>query len=418
MPLHFGAAFAEEGGDALLRVLAAEGGGEAALLGLDALVEVGAVGDELDLLAGDRRLGGQLAPPHQRRLEQLVVGDDAVGEAELERLLGEDRVADQVHLERLVGADQARQPLGAAEAGDDPELDLGLAEDRRLGGDPDVAGHRQLAAAAERDRVDRRDRRDAALAELAQQGVGRSGSAPCRSPSSIWVNALMSAPAEKTSGIEEAITIAPTPSAALTRSQTVRRSRITSGEIAFIGRLASQAIATLVAGLELDGLGLLAVVGLRVGVEALARAEAEPALGDEPLEDHRRREPLAVFLLELLDPLEHLVEPLDVGSPERWQQAFARVEAGAGHHPDVDVADRADALFDQAAGLDQGAAGEHRDQLLGVGVGVAGDRLLAVLVEALAAGLGAELAVGDEPLQPLVDVEAVAVGVGEVFGDV
>ena len=54
----------------------------------------------------------------------------------------------------------------------------------------------------------------------------------------------MSAPAEKTSGTEEATTIAPTPSAALTRSQTVLRSRITSGEIAFIGRFASQAIAT------------------------------------------------------------------------------------------------------------------------------------------------------------------------------
>ena len=62
--------------------------------------------------------------------------------------------------------------------------------------------------------------------------------------SSIWVKALMSAPAEKTIGTEEAITIAPTPSLALTRSQTVPRSRITSGETAFIGALASQAIAT------------------------------------------------------------------------------------------------------------------------------------------------------------------------------
>ena len=70
-----------------------------------------------------------LRRPHQRRLEQLVVGDDAVDKAELERLVGEDRVADQVHLQRLVLADQARQALGAAEAGDDAELDLGLAED-------------------------------------------------------------------------------------------------------------------------------------------------------------------------------------------------------------------------------------------------------------------------------------------------
>ena len=131
------------------------------------------MGDQLDLLDRDRRLGGQLAAPHQRRLEQLVVGDDAVDEAEFERLLGEDRVADQVHLQRLVRPDQARQPLGAAEAGDDPELDLGLAEDGRLGGDPHVAGHRQLAAAAEGDRVDGGDRRHPVLAELAQQRVGR-----------------------------------------------------------------------------------------------------------------------------------------------------------------------------------------------------------------------------------------------------
>ena len=43
LPLHFGAALAEEGADALLGVLAVEGGGEALLLGLDALVEVALV---------------------------------------------------------------------------------------------------------------------------------------------------------------------------------------------------------------------------------------------------------------------------------------------------------------------------------------------------------------------------------------
>ena len=50
----------------------------------------------------------------------------------------------------LLGTDEAGQPLRAAEAGDDPQLHLGLAEDGRLGGDPHVAGHRQLAATAER----------------------------------------------------------------------------------------------------------------------------------------------------------------------------------------------------------------------------------------------------------------------------
>ncbi len=48
------------------------------------------------------------------------------------------------------------------------------------------------------------------------------------------------------------------------------------------------------AGLDLDRVGLVAVVGLRVGVEALARLEAEAALGDQALQDPRRREALAV----------------------------------------------------------------------------------------------------------------------------
>ena len=64
---------------------------------------------------------------------------------------------DQVH--RLGLADRARQPLRAADAGNDAELDLGLAELRGVGGDDDVALHDQLAAAAERKARDRRDHR-------------------------------------------------------------------------------------------------------------------------------------------------------------------------------------------------------------------------------------------------------------------
>ena len=89
------------------------------------------VRDALDLLDRDRRLAGQLAPPGQREVEQLVVLDDAVDEPVLEGLLGRDRVADGVHLQRLGRPDEPREPLGAAEAGDDPEVDLGLAEGRR-----------------------------------------------------------------------------------------------------------------------------------------------------------------------------------------------------------------------------------------------------------------------------------------------
>ena len=62
-------------------------------------------------------------------------------------------------LHRPLLADHAGEALGAAAAGDDPERDLRLAEERRLGGDDHVAGERQLAAAAERVAGDRRDQR-------------------------------------------------------------------------------------------------------------------------------------------------------------------------------------------------------------------------------------------------------------------
>ena len=58
-----------------------------------------------------------------------------------------------------LGPDQPAQPLGAAGAGDDPEQHLGLAELGVLGGEPDVGGQRQLAAAAERVAGDRGDHR-------------------------------------------------------------------------------------------------------------------------------------------------------------------------------------------------------------------------------------------------------------------
>jgi hypothetical protein len=82
-----------------------------------------------------------------------------IGEADPQRLGGADDVAGEAQLLGLGDADPAGQALGAAEAGDDPELDLGLAELRVVGGDDEVAGQRQLAAAAEGEAVDRRDPR-------------------------------------------------------------------------------------------------------------------------------------------------------------------------------------------------------------------------------------------------------------------
>ena len=51
-------------------------------------------------------------------------------------------------------ADEPRQPLRTTCARDDAEEDLGLPDPRRVGGDAQVARHRQLEPAAERDAVD------------------------------------------------------------------------------------------------------------------------------------------------------------------------------------------------------------------------------------------------------------------------
>jgi hypothetical protein len=71
-----------ERADALLCVLRAERCGKALLLGGDALVEVALVRDRLDLLDRQRWLRGELTGPVERRVEQLVVRDDRLGEPE------------------------------------------------------------------------------------------------------------------------------------------------------------------------------------------------------------------------------------------------------------------------------------------------------------------------------------------------
>src|SRR3954447_1130407 len=128
LPLELSFPLAEECADPFLRVFGLERGGEALRLLLEALVEVAVRRDLLDLLDRDRRLIRKLARPRQRRVEQLVVGDDLVDKTDLLGLERVDRLADQVHLERLCLADETCQPLRAAEARDDPEVDLRLAE--------------------------------------------------------------------------------------------------------------------------------------------------------------------------------------------------------------------------------------------------------------------------------------------------
>ena len=127
-----------------------------------------------------------------------------------------------------------------------------------------------------------------------------------------------------------------------------------------------------------------------------------------------------MLLLGVLHALEDRIEAFAVGLHERRHQAPARVQAGAGHHPEVDIAVGRDALLEHEAGLEERLQRQQLDELCDVGLGVAGDVGLALrVIEAVAAGLGAELAVGDELLHALGDVEAfLAVGLDEVLGDV
>src|SRR6185369_3889308 len=69
--------------------------------------------------------------------------------------------------------DEPRETLGPAGAGDQAEVHLGLSELRSGHGDPDVRGHRHLAAPAEAEAVDRRDDDLAAGFDLIEDPLAR-----------------------------------------------------------------------------------------------------------------------------------------------------------------------------------------------------------------------------------------------------
>ena len=214
--------------------------------------------------------------------------------------------------------DQPRQPLGAAEARDDPEVDLGLAEARRLRGDPEVAGHRQLAAAAEGERVDRGDRDDRRALELAAAARACPSSSARPAAASISVNALMSAPAQNSIGLAEAKTSARTaPSAADRVPRPGGAPAPPPGRSSWPAGGRARRSRPVPAVSSLTGLSSQPGVGPGIGKEALARSRPEAALGDEPAEDRRRREPLAPLARGALQPLEHRVEAELVGARER-----------------------------------------------------------------------------------------------------
>ena len=87
--------------------------------------------------------------------DQLAL-DQPVDQPASEALFRADRIAGCAHFERLPDPGDARQPLRAARAGQQAELDLGRAKLRRRNRDAIMARQRDLEPAAERGAVDRR----------------------------------------------------------------------------------------------------------------------------------------------------------------------------------------------------------------------------------------------------------------------
>ncbi|MPL85440.1 hypothetical protein SDC9_31408 [bioreactor metagenome] len=164
----------EEGRHALLLVLGREQRVEDAALEMHALGEgglVGAVDAFLHHHRAHQRFLGDLVRRGHRVGQQLGQRHDAADKARAFRLGRIHEAAGQMHVHRLRLADEAGQPLRAAHAGDDAEVDLGLAELGVLGGDDEIAHHRQLAAAAERIARHRRDHRLAGFQDAVGLGA-------------------------------------------------------------------------------------------------------------------------------------------------------------------------------------------------------------------------------------------------------
>ena len=177
------------------------------------------------------------------------------------------------------------------------------------------------------------------------------------------------------------------------RRQRVRRRAVEPGDRDVAARL------------EQHGLALVARVGLRVGEEALARLLAEPALGHQAPQHHGRLERVAPLGVGALELLEHGVEPGLVGAREGPGQ-----DAGAHHHPHLDVLGGGHALLEHEAGLDQGLQTHPLDD-------AGAPASVAVLIEALS-GLLAEVPRLHQLLHLRRHEEALAVRALQVLGHV
>ena len=120
---------------------------------------------------------------------------DAVDQADPQRLGGVDHAAAEDEFQRPALAHQPRQALRAGEAGHQAELDLGLAELRGVGREPQRAGHRQLAAAAQGEAVDRGDDGLAQLLDQVEDAAARVRACALAASGVSVASSLMSAPA-------------------------------------------------------------------------------------------------------------------------------------------------------------------------------------------------------------------------------
>src|SRR5665647_526460 len=127
--------------------------GELHPLDLQARVEIdleATVNGLLGRTNGVRRTSHIALDAPTRRGIDLIGCDDLVHQTDSQGFLGRDEAPAEDHVLGPGRTDQPGQSLGATHARDDAERDLGLAELGVVGGDPEVTGQAELAAATER----------------------------------------------------------------------------------------------------------------------------------------------------------------------------------------------------------------------------------------------------------------------------
>ena len=150
----------EEGGDPSPGVLGPQHRREVPALDLEPFLDADiepVVDRRLRHRLGHRCAPGELGGERDGREQHLGVGYDPVHEPEGEGLVGVHLATGQDQVLRPRRTDEARQALGPAAAGDNPEQHFGLPELGALTADAKVAGEGELEAPAQRVAVDRRD---------------------------------------------------------------------------------------------------------------------------------------------------------------------------------------------------------------------------------------------------------------------